>query len=1261
MLKRFILAVFLPVILFLSCQSAEGYVSLKDGYFWDSEKNDYWLPHGIAYQTWNKPLGAWQTPEQIEYDLNEMEKAHVNSIRVDFVWKHIEEAGDNLFDWANYDMLLEKAAAHNIKVFALIGYQWPPDWFPGHPGQEEADPGWYTMHPPGWGPDGVYHTRRYTSDILSYENPNARAQYTEFLTAVVTRYKDDPTIAGWIVGNEFGYMGLWSVKQDGYDPSCENAFRAWLKIYYSNDIHKLNSVWGTSYTGFNQVIMPEAYDRNNPAWWDLIQWREGSIGNFIAIGAKAVKTADPDHLVTYAAVGMQWGEEDWRYHAEDPAKIVKACRDTGAPLDFWSINNYPAGFVGHESQTGQWGVVRAKWKTGLPVMCTETGFTSTENLYPGLNENSQGLLLKNSLWEEFETGAIGVHVFHWNDRQYITQREKGFGIVYPDRRVKPAFWQVRDAYNLMDQIDLVHLLAGSKDPAPDVAFYWSEATDQMYNRYECNMQQIFGPLERLGLDPTFISREQLFAGEYRKYKAIIFPRNMRVYPGDLKFIRNNVIRAGVNIYADADLPGMQDYHVKPLNDFVNEVKQIFGINASDTSGYDPPVINEQYGIAYKKIDVNVTQNLSPLTAGRVDTFNVWKYSDMAFPTTGTVYATHPNGRPALVIKNNCTSKAAITTFSLGDMNPDSNGDGQPDIVPWAQRYDWLKAIFLTGFGIKPALNLTGSQYVLADYRTTSDGSALISFKNYRNDVSQAVTLTTDLIKAKTVENLTSGGVIETNSDGTISITLAPDDHQLIYAYSAAPTARIKILDARSSVHPLGNDSYPVKVRYDTRGATLKLAVDFRDASKVYASAAGVNVTGSGEKVLYVFIPDANLSDSGYRSTPEGGNYYFEAHLDSSGAQVVNSVHPTQLLWGLKPTMLPSSIAKGGVYEINIKWEDLPEYLSWEVTPLFREEAFPGRVLVYRSSKTQAYDPAHYAKVDSVCAWLESMGYQRAELGLGEPVKGYYVIDDTAIGSDGNLLDLNWGYLKEFYSTVILPSVYVMNDDECGNLVTYMESGLFSVISTDGSAGFRKPDNTNGMGRLEKIFGVAVGYNIIPSITSMTVTDNSSFMTKAYPIGIYIPVNSATSGRPWKTLTTGKAFAMIRNGSGSTIAMIYNKYGPYGSKAFVFNYGIDTSGQLTGNLKMMSKYAFQSTTGEIYKIRWQLKNYLSGEDVVVKQVDLWAGTKGTDSLSMIFMLPTTDFPANDLYWMGYVYPWDAADPWMGQKGFYMSLNDPGLMH
>jgi len=122
----------------------------------------------MAYQTWIADLGEWQTDEQIEYDIREMKKLGVNSVRVDFVWKHIEEKGDNQFTWDRYDHLIAVAERYDMKyvlssyyfksqhdtyqtllirIFALVGYQWPPDWFPGKPFQEgnDVDPGWFVF------------------------------------------------------------------------------------------------------------------------------------------------------------------------------------------------------------------------------------------------------------------------------------------------------------------------------------------------------------------------------------------------------------------------------------------------------------------------------------------------------------------------------------------------------------------------------------------------------------------------------------------------------------------------------------------------------------------------------------------------------------------------------------------------------------------------------------------------------------------------------------------------------------------------------------------------------------------------------------------------------------------------------------------------------------------------------------------------------------------------------------------------------------
>src|ERR1017187_482135 len=98
-----------------------GYVTMKNGYLYDSGAGQPFIPHGVAYQTWNRPLGVWQTPNEIDYDLDEFVKLGANSIRVDFVWQSIQATGPTQFNWSNYDYLLQSADKHGLRVFALIG------------------------------------------------------------------------------------------------------------------------------------------------------------------------------------------------------------------------------------------------------------------------------------------------------------------------------------------------------------------------------------------------------------------------------------------------------------------------------------------------------------------------------------------------------------------------------------------------------------------------------------------------------------------------------------------------------------------------------------------------------------------------------------------------------------------------------------------------------------------------------------------------------------------------------------------------------------------------------------------------------------------------------------------------------------------------------------------------------------------------------------------------------------------------------------
>ncbi|HEY8241347.1 MAG TPA: beta-galactosidase, partial [Kiritimatiellia bacterium] len=626
----------------------DSFIQMRDGYFYDPAAGTAWVPHGIAYQTWNRPLGVWQTWDQINYDLDEMVKMGANSIRVDFVWQHIEEQGDNQFSWDNYDYLVQECEKRNIRIFALVGYQWPPNWFPDN---------WYTMHPPETDAEGIYHTNRWQSDIIGYETPEARAQYTEFFANVCARYATNKAVAAWIVGNEYGYLGLWSGLLDGYDTNCETAFRGYVQQKYTT-VTNANNKLGTAYTAFSQVKFVDqyrAYGVEGAVWADMVQWREDSIASFTALSAKAAKLADTNHLISYSTVGMQWGEEDWRYHAEDRGKITAYAAASNAPIDFFSVNNYPWSILGHESQNGHWGVSFTKKVAKVPVLYTETGFSSSESMWPGMNEARQGPLIRNAMWESLEVGAIGTHIFSWMDRPYITQREKGFGIVYADRGIKPAFWTSANAFRLMEQTKMADLLAGSKDPVPDIAFLWTDAADSQYNRYECEMQQIAGALERIGYEPNFLNLAELGAGTYTNYKAIILPRNMRVedvVPNStnktvLEFLRTVVLPKGIHVMASADIPGAQNFNGKARAQYVNEVRSLFGVDPTDPGGFEIPQRRKEFVNLehWKKVRVAFNASASAPLANTAYQPYVWKYNDeVTLSTGGVLWANMNSGR-----------------------------------------------------------------------------------------------------------------------------------------------------------------------------------------------------------------------------------------------------------------------------------------------------------------------------------------------------------------------------------------------------------------------------------------------------------------------------------------------------------------------------------------------------------------------------------------------------------------------------------------
>ena len=933
---------------------ADGFISIRDGYFWDDAGTNYWIPRGFGYQTINPPVFATQTPEQIEYDLLEMRKVHANSLRVDFTWGYIEKTND-VFDWTATDHIVAMAEKYGLRLFPLIGYQYPPGWFPGT---------WKAIN-----------QSNQVSAILNYEHPLARAAYSNFISAITTRYKDSPAIAGWILGNEYAYFDLWEAQDPhlfvGYDTNYSlPSFRAYLSDVYSGNIAALNANWGTAYGSFNDVAIPTNYpganepgnvhlqNRNLPAYHDLIQWRKKSVGDFVALGAVAAKSANTNHLISYSMVGGIYSGFDANNTCEDAKTIVARCAAAGAPLDFWSVNNYAWALEGNELRSAQYGIKKYQDQSGLPVLVTETGHSSTENLFPGA-AGRQANALPGQAWEALMAGAIGVHIFTWNDRPQMPQiREQGFGIVQGNRLIKgDVYWNIRETFRRMEQVDVCRLFGGSANPPADIFFYWGVDADMVWPRANQENAMLWGGLKRLGYEPRFLDEAGYDAKGYTNAPALLLSHAFMMDQARLNAL-TNVIEAGIHLHVNATLPGRYDAYHRENAGWASIISDLFGLSVAGATNTWHGGISGNWDQPYSGIFLQYSNNLGPLTPSYPWT-NVATWIKMSNPTavSGTTFVQARSGTasyPALHGKDHGADvKAAINTWPLGDTVDMWWLDPASPLMVWQLHYDWGRAIYRDWFGMQPPIDITGSGYfyVISDYRFCTNGSVLISLLN---ESSNAITITisaSNLIQGLTVEQLSSPkGILDDLSTGSIELTLAGDEYVLLYAYTnntslANPsTYKVWISQEPTAFWPYASGDL-VRVGYDTRGDMLDLHLALEQVDAAFTRRGETNalsVSGVDTETLILIVEDADLGDPAYVSSAEGGEYVLHAWLANGSTPVSHAYLPARLLWGVRPAALPESIASSSNYNLTLSWQELPSYLGPEhPTPLNRADVWSG--------------------------------------------------------------------------------------------------------------------------------------------------------------------------------------------------------------------------------------------------------------------------------------------------------------------------------
>jgi len=936
-----------------------GFLQMRNGYFWDPQAGEYFIPRGVAYQTWNVYVGANQSFAQLDYDMLEFKRMRANSVRCEIAWEQVQKSATE-YDWSKPDHLVQTAEKLGLKLFILIGYQYPPKWFPKE--LLGVNNLYTTSNIPTEVPPNVL------SDVINYEHPEARRIYSNYIAAVTGRYRDSPAVGGWIVGNEYAYFDLWEDPDTyvvhrfiGYDPVSQAGFRSFLRSAYHGDISALNINWQTNYADFEAVVMPRNYppDRNCPGYQDLIQWRKQSIGDYVAVGAVAAKQADPNHLITYSMVGGIFSGRDANNTCEDAKTIVARCAAAGAPLDFWSINNYAWAAVGNEMRSADFGISKLQAESGLPVMISETGHSSTETL-PGFEGASgrQAKALPSTMWESLLSGAIGVHFFHWSDRRQYTPnyfyRERGFGIVDENRSIKvPVYSNMVAMFRQMENARVDRLLGGSTKPPPDIQCLWSTNADMVWPRANQELAMIWGALKRLGFQPGIIDDRAFEAGAYTNAPALLLCRAYQMNPLHLDRLAQEVIPAGIHVHAETDLPGQFDAYDRPNPNWAALMNSLFGIGVSGAvPGLDAIVTND----FYSPLKLQGIANLAPINPGWAMDFTTWKIWHGITATSAKIIMTDSGfldsrpGTPALLVKTNLASRGrtAINTFALGDTFAHSS----PTSNQWVLRYDVLQAIYTTHFGLRPTVDVSGpgAKQVISNYRLCQNGSVLLFVLNEHTNDASITVKAASLLEGRKLENLITGEVLAERSGGELGLTLGGDEYALLYAYdttgshdeslvNSSPN-KIWFADAPLTLWPKGS-AYDVGIGYDTYAddgnLTLVVALELaRPPNRAYGQSAPCTISGMGTNVVQVPVPDADPNDPDYISSRKGARYVFHAWLEKAGTRLSEAFMPVRLAWGVAPASpLPKLIVPGQTYPVTLEWEDLPSYLPGDPTPLDR--------------------------------------------------------------------------------------------------------------------------------------------------------------------------------------------------------------------------------------------------------------------------------------------------------------------------------------
>jgi len=244
------------------------------------------FPYGAVYfRKSNPPAEDWAR------DHATAARVGMNTFRHWFLWGAIEVAPGK-FDWADYDRMMDLAAANGLKVIIAEFTTNAPEWaFRRYAAARYK------------ASDGSVQNSEIGESTavggfpgLCLDNPEAKAAAERFLTALILRYRNHPALLGYDLWNENTYAGGGARKMNCYCEGTRQRLHEWLRMR-DGSLQALGKAWGRySYETWDDVAAPESMGGYAESL-DWLQFRIDDAFRLLKWRVDLFRRLDPHHLI----------------------------------------------------------------------------------------------------------------------------------------------------------------------------------------------------------------------------------------------------------------------------------------------------------------------------------------------------------------------------------------------------------------------------------------------------------------------------------------------------------------------------------------------------------------------------------------------------------------------------------------------------------------------------------------------------------------------------------------------------------------------------------------------------------------------------------------------------------------------------------------------------------------------------------------------------------------------------------------------------